>query len=49
MEETRVKRSLDVLWNGRIIGRYELLEDGAELFSYDEIYLASVEDRKSVV
>ena len=43
MEETRVKRSLDILWNGRIIGRYELLEDGAELFSYDEIYLASVD------
>ncbi len=41
MEEAKVKRSLDVFLNGRIIGRYNLLEDGSELFSYDGDYLAS--------
>ncbi len=25
MEETQIKRSLDIFWNGRIVGRYDLV------------------------
>ena len=39
--EAKVKRSLDVFWDGRIVGRYDLLEDDSELFSYDSGYLES--------
>ena len=41
--EANVKRSLDVFWNGRIVGRYDLLEDNSELFSYDDGYLESAD------
>ena len=43
MEETQIKRSLDIFWNGRIVGRYDLLDDGSELFSYDGSYLESAD------
>ena len=41
--ESNVKRSLDVFWDGRIVGRYDLLEDNSELFSYDGGYLESAD------
>ena len=41
--EPNVKRSLDVFWDGRIVGRYDLLEDKSELFSYDCNYLESAD------
>jgi serine/threonine-protein kinase HipA len=41
--ESNVKRSLDVFWNGKIVGRYDLLEDGSEMFSYDSNYLEFVD------
>ena len=41
--ESNVKRRLDVFWDGRIVGRYDLLEDGSELFSYDGGYLESAD------
>ena len=40
-EEATVKRRLDVLWGETLVGGYDLLEDGAELFTYDAAYLAS--------
>ena len=43
MEETQIKRSLDIFWNSRIVGRYDLLDDGSELFSYDGSYLESAD------
>ena len=43
MDETQIKRSLDIFWNGRIVGRYDLLDDGSELFSYDGSYLESAD------
>jgi len=43
MEDSKVIRSLDVFWSGRIVGRYDLLEDGSELFTYDGNYLESAE------
>ena len=43
MEEAQIKRSLDIFWNGRIVGRYDLLDDGSELFSYDGSYLESAD------
>ena len=43
MEETQIKRSLDIFWNSRIVGRYDLLDDGSELFSYDDSYLESAD------
>ena len=39
--ELRVKRGLDVFWDDRIVGRYDLLEDDSELFTYDSEYLKS--------
>ncbi len=39
--ESNVKRSLDVFWGVKLVGRYDLLEDGSELFSYDGGYLES--------
>lgn len=39
--ESKVKRRLNVFWDGRIVGRYDLLEDGSELFTYDLEYLKS--------
>ena len=39
--ELKVKRGLDVFWADRIVGRYDLLEDGSELFTYDSEYLKS--------
>ena len=39
--ESNVKRSLDVFWGEKLVGRYNLLEDGSELFSYDGGYLES--------
>ena len=39
--ESKVKRRLNVFWEGRIVGRYDLLEDGSELFTYDLEYLKS--------
>ncbi|MBR6021347.1 MAG: type II toxin-antitoxin system HipA family toxin [Kiritimatiellae bacterium] len=41
--QVAVKRSLGVLWNGRSVGRYDLLEDASELFTYDPDYLASAD------
>ena len=41
MEVSRLNRSLDIFWDGRIVGRYDLLEDGSELFAYDVGYLDS--------
>lgn len=41
MAETETLRSLDVFWDGRIVGRYDLLKDGDELFFYDSEYLES--------
>ena len=43
MEDSKVIRSLDVFWSGRIVGRYDLLEDGSELFTYDGNYLESAD------
>ena len=43
MDETQIKHSLDIFWNGRIVGRYDLLDDGSELFSYDGSYLESAD------
>lgn len=43
MEDSTVIRSLDVFWSGRIVGRYDLLEDGSELFTYDGDYLESAD------
>ena len=43
MKETQIRRSLDIFWNGRIVGRYDLLDDGSELFSYDGSYLESAD------
>ncbi|MBQ9432036.1 MAG: HipA N-terminal domain-containing protein [Kiritimatiellae bacterium] len=40
-EVAKVKRSLDVLWGDTLVGAYDLLEDGSELFTYDAAYLAS--------
>lgn len=39
--ESKVKRRLDVLWGDTLVGAYDLLEDGSELFTYDAAYLAS--------
>ena len=41
MKVSRLNRSLDIFWDGRIVGRYDLLEDGSELFAYDVGYLDS--------
>ena len=43
MEGQKVIRSLDVFWDGRIVGRYDLLDDGSELFVYDGGYLGSAD------
>ena len=43
MEELRISRSLDIFWDGRLVGRYDLLEDGTELFTYDGGYLESAD------
>ena len=40
-EEATLKRRLDVLCGETLVGAYDLLEDGAELFTYDPAYLAS--------
>ena len=39
--ESNVKRSLDVFWGEKLVGRYDLFDDGSELFSYDGGYLES--------
>ena len=43
MEASNIKRSLDVFRDGRLVGRYDLLDDGSELFSYDADYLQSAD------
>ena len=43
MEASNIKRRLDVFWDGRIVGQYDLLDDGSELFSYDADYLESAD------
>ena len=40
MDATTAKR-LDVFWEGRIVGSYDLLADGAEHFTYSEEYLSA--------
>ncbi len=41
MEPANLKRRLDVFWDGELVGTYDLLEDGSELFTYDAAYLES--------
>ena len=41
--QAALKRSLGVFWNGRAVGRYDLLEDGNELFAYDPSWLESAD------
>ena len=36
-----VKQRLDVFWGEKLVGAYDLMEDGSELFTYDADYLAS--------
>ncbi len=41
METSTPKRRLDVIWDDVLVGTYDLLEDGSELFAYDAGYLES--------
>lgn len=36
-----VKQRLDVFWGEKLVGTYDLMEDGSELFTYDADYLES--------
>lgn len=38
-----VERSLGVFWNGREVGRYDLFEDGNELFAYAPVWLEAAD------
>ena len=40
-ESAKVQRRLNVFWGETLVGAYDLLEDGTELFTYDAGYLAS--------
>ena len=40
-EQSKIKRRLDVFWGEALVGAYDLLEDGTELFTYDSAYLGS--------
>ncbi len=40
-EQAKIKRRLDVFWGEALVGAYDLLEDGTELFTYDAAYLGS--------
>ena len=39
--QAKIKRRLDVFWGEALVGAYDLLEDGTELFTYDAAYLGS--------
>ena len=41
--QVAVKRSLGVFWNGRAVGRYDLLEDRNELFTYEPSWLGAAD------
>ena len=36
-----ILKSLDVCWNGRLVGRYDKFDSGSEQFTYDAEYLSS--------